>query len=158
VTPGTWDDEGTPAPYKWGIRATATFTPADGSPLYSSSGNDATTKITLGPTICWNVLPEYGCVQPQFPFVVISLDPGSATQLWVAASDSLGRAMSFTWDLFDGPVVTDTPWVDMLVNAGLTTGALDAVCPEGVTPDSGSFECLHPDPSSYWITLKNDPN
>jgi hypothetical protein len=156
VTPGTWDDEGTPAPYKWGIRATATFTPADGSPLYSSSGNDATTKITLGPTICWNVDPEYGCGQPQIPFVVVSIEPGSTITLWVAASDSLGRAMSFQWQLYGEAPVTDTPWTTMTVPAGLSVGSLDSVCPAGVAPYSGTFECQYGDTGSYSIELNNE--
>jgi hypothetical protein len=165
VTPGTWDDGGNgdlPTPYYWGIRATATFTPADGSPLYGSSGNDATTKITLGPSFCMGTYPDpyKSCAQAQSPYIQVDLG-GQTVRLWVDPSDSLGRAMSFTWDVdLLGAVVTDAPWVDMLVEPGdsFTSGALSTVCPAGVTPYSGSFECLYPDPSYYGIVLKNEPS
>jgi hypothetical protein len=153
VTPGYYDDpdEGT-YPFYWGIGATATFTPAAGSGFLASGGSDDTDKITVGSTI-WSDgslnCPAADCD----PYVPVDAPPGTPLEpaLSVSATDSLGRNLAYWWCTPGCYNSTDVGTVTSYPGPGLSTMALAAVCPAGVTDPfvsdatwSGSFECNYP--------------
>jgi Bacterial Ig-like domain (group 3)/PKD domain len=161
VTPGYYYDSGNgiDVQFIWGIRATAAFTPAPGSAYDGSSGDDATTKITLGPWLNWCFDQRSDCPPPYptaFPIGPVLI--GEAWPLSVEASDSLNRGMVFQWCVnFGLCTLTSEPSAIMYISGSVTTGGLGSVCPEGVVPMNGSFECWYAR-AGYSVSLSRSPS
>ena len=155
VTPGYWYDSGNgmDQPFYWGIRATATFTPAANSGFGGSSGSDSTTKITTGDRLMpWCRSWPGPCLVP------MAAQYGEILHAYVEnTSDSLGRNLDVYWCYIglDGtgcPTITSGPEVLFPALEGVFPISIAAICPEGVSysnpsaPEywTGTFECLFP--------------
>lgn len=137
VTPGYyWVDDYNQAPFNWAINATATFTPAVGSPFVSSSGSDSTNKITKANGLFQEPFSQFHPNNSHLPVSTSSLT------FVTDATDSLGRPLKYHWCTSTGVPCgwSLSPSVTIDLSAGVIIVELAYVCPQGVD-EPVSFEC-----------------